>query len=292
MHAPGSLATTDLSNEAEARPRTPLRVLVLQKESRDRDRLVRIISDISPDAKVLALSLGAQAEHALKLYEFDLAFVDCDITDLPGPTILAWATSREKKHVLVLLTDRLSSDWAAVADRVGAYEVMLKPVNDSHVERLIEAHEMLQMELRILIADKHRSHRRVMTDVFERVHFPCTIDQTDSCISAIRICQANPIDIVLVGAELAEADGLEAACRILAAAPDVHVIFTSASSRWTSDLARCHFGLAGYLKQPFHPAQAEFLLHSIYGVWRPYLLNARVGKSQVWSRFESAEQER
>lgn len=288
MHAPGSLAMTDLSNEAEVRPRTPLRVLVLQKESRDRDRLVRIISDISPDAKVLALSSGAQAEHALKLHEFDLAFVDCDITDLPGPTILAWATSREKKHVLVLLTDRLSSDWAAVADRVGAYEVMLKPVNDSHVEHLITAHEMLQMELRVLIADQNRSIRRVMAGVFERVQFPCTIDQTDSYISAIRICQANPIDIIVVGAELADADGVESGCRLLAAAPDVHVIFTSASTLWTAELARDHFGFAGYLKQPFEPAQAEFLLHSIYGIWRPYLLHARIGKPPVWPRFEAA----
>jgi DNA-binding NtrC family response regulator len=291
MPAPASqLASSTRPVDAEPQVRRALRVLVLQKESKDRDRLVRIVSDIVPDAKVLALSSGAQAEHALKLYEFDLAFVDCDITDLPGPTILTWATSREKKHVLVLLTDRLASDWSAVADRVGAYEVMLKPVNDSHVERLVEAQEMLQLPLRILIADKSRSHRRVMTDVFERVHFPCTIDQTDSCISAVRICQANPVDIAVVGSELADEDGLETACRLLAAAPDLNVIFTSASPRWTSDLARCHFGLAGFLKQPFHPAQAEFLLHSIYGIWRPYLLNARVGKSQVWSRFESVEQ--
>lgn len=291
MTAPASqVASNAIPVEVEAQVRRAIRVLVLQKESKDRDRLVRIVSDIVPDAKVLALSSGAQAEHALKLYEFDLAFVDCDIADLPGPTILNWATSREKKHVLVLLTDRLASDWAAVADRVGAYEVMLKPVNDSHVERLVEAQEMLQLPLRILIADKLRSHRRVMTDVFERVHFPCTIDQTDSCISAVRICQANPIDIAVVGAELADEDGLETACRLLAAAPDLNVIFTTASSRWTSDLARCHFGLAGFLKQPFHPPQAEFLLHSIYGIWRPYLLNARVVKSQVWSRFESAEQ--
>src|SRR5829696_8934021 len=157
-----------------------------------------------------------------------------------------------------------------------AYEVMLKPFNESHVENLLKVFWRLNRSADVLLVDRSRTAREIIRDMLERTRFNFRVDETDTGANALRAIKASAFDIVLVDAGVDGGMGAEAACRVARDAPGSKVVLIGGADMRTSRSALTQFDLSGFILKPFDGAVLESALHDVLKLWRPYRLNAQI----------------
>ena len=73
-------------------------------------------------------------------------------------------------------------------------------------------------------------------------------------------------DLVFLDVHMPGVDGLEAAGELLYPRSDVHVVLMSANGDEPVRRAAAHIGVEYFLKKPFRPAEADAILHALYGL--------------------------
>jgi CheY-like chemotaxis protein len=114
-----------------AEPERPLRVLVADSVESDRFSLASILRRINPTIETLEAANGPATERILRDREVDISFIDRRLPGFDGREVRNWATTSEQRSMFVLVSDRLVPTWPEIATRICAYEVMLKPFNES-----------------------------------------------------------------------------------------------------------------------------------------------------------------
>jgi NtrC-family two-component system response regulator AlgB len=111
----------------------------------------------------------------------------------------------------------------------------------------------------ILIVDSNAPNRQSTTRLVESLGYQAV--QTSSIAAAIeRVKGDDPIDFVLLGFELEDANGLEALSKLRKVDPGLAIIMLAADL-WDTRVAeamRC--GAVAYLARPFGPAELRELL--------------------------------
>src|SRR5215207_1678148 len=112
--------------------------------------------------------------------------------------------------MFVLVSERLVPSWPEIATLISAYEVMLKPFNESHVENLLKVFSHIHRRSNVLIVDRARTARKIIREMFGRLPFNVLVDETDTGAHALRAVKATHFDVVLVDAEVDDGMGAEA----------------------------------------------------------------------------------
>ena len=264
--------------EAEA-PR--LRVLVADSAESDRFSIAAMLRRIAPGVEILEAPNGSVAERFLRERDVDIGFIDRRLPGFDGREVQNWSSTTGHKSMFVLVSDRLVPKWSEIATLINAYEVMLKPPNESHVENLIKVYGHLNRRSTVLIVDRSRTGRKLVRDMLERMRFNFLVDETDTGANALRAVAATPFDLVLVDAGVDDGMGAEAACRVARDAPDSKVVLIVGPDMKTSRSALSRFDLAGLILKPFDGAGLESALHDVLKLWRPYRLNAQLRRPPI-----------
>jgi DNA-binding NtrC family response regulator len=244
------------------------RVLVADGSEAQRSSLASMLRRISSKIEVIEASHGENVERVLFEHTIDLSFIDRRLPGFRRDALIG------RCEGLVLVTDGLRPEWSQTAMLVGAYEVMLKPYNESRVEKLLSAFERLRRPTTVLLADRSRTARRMIREMLESTWLDVQIEETDTRATAIRALCTKCFDIAIVDADLDEDMGLEIAYRISKHATAPKVILISSEQHLTHAAAGM-FGLS-LLRKPFAPAALEAAIYGILKLWRPYLLNAQL----------------
>ena len=252
-----------------------LRVLVADSVASDRFALGAILRRIEPTIEILEAPNGAVAERLLRERSVDIGFIDRRLPGFDGREVQNWASTSDNRSMFVLVSDRLVPKWSEIATLINAYEVMLKPFNESHVENLLNVFWRLNRSADVLLVDRSRTARKIIRDMLERTRFNFRVDETDTGANALRAIKASAFDIVLVDAGVDGGMGAEAACRVARDAPGSVVLIGGADMR-TSRSALTQFDLSGFILKPFDGAVLESALHDVLKLWRPYRLNAQM----------------
>jgi DNA-binding NarL/FixJ family response regulator len=253
-----------------------LRVLVADSVASDRFSLGAILRRIEPTIEILEAPNGAVAERLLRERNVDIGFIDRRLPGFDGREVQNWASTSDNRSMFVLVSDRLVPKWSEIATLINAYEVMLKPFNESHVENLLKVFWRLNRSADVLLVDRSRTARKIIRDMLERTRFNFRVDETDTGANALRAVKASAFDIVLVDAGVDGGMGAEAACRVARDAPGSKVVLIGGADMRTSRLALTQFDLSGFILKPFDGAVLESALHDVLKLWRPYRLNAQM----------------
>src|SRR5215204_3319269 len=203
------------------------------------------------DDRDLEAPNGAVAERLLRERNVDIGFIDRRLPGFDGREVQNWASTSDNRSMFVLVSDRLVPKWSEIATLINAYEVMLKPFNESHVENLLKVFWRLNRSADVLLVDRSRTARKIIRDMLERTRFNFRVDETDTGANALRAVKATAFDIVLVDAGVDGGMGAEAACRVARDAPGSKVVLIGG-------------------------AVLESALHDVLKLWRPYRLNAQM----------------
>jgi two-component system, chemotaxis family, chemotaxis protein CheY len=253
-----------------------LRVLVADSVASDRFALGAILRRIEPTIEILEAPNGAVAERLLRERNVDIGFIDRRLPGFDGREVQNWASTSDNRSMFVLVSDRLVPKWSEIATLINAYEVMLKPFNESHVENLLKVFWRLNRSADVLLVDRSRTARKIIRDMLERTRFNFRVDETDTGANAPRAVKASAFDIVLVDAGVDGGMGAEAACRVARDAPGSKVVLIGGADMRTSRSALTQFDLSGFILKPFDGAVLESALHDVLKLWRPYRLNAQM----------------
>ena len=253
-----------------------LRVLVADSVASDRFSLGAVLRRIEPTIEILEAPNGAVAERLLRERNVDIGFIDRRLPGFDGREVQNWASTSDRRSMFVLVSDRLVPKWSEIATLINAYEVMLKPFNESHVENLLKVFWRLNRSADVLIVDRSRTARKIIRDMLERTRFNFRVDETDTGANALRAVKASAFDIVLVDAGVDGGMGAEAACRVARDAPGSKVVLIGGADMRTSRSALTQFDLSGFILKPFDGAVLESALHDVLKLWRPYRLNAQM----------------
>ena len=253
-----------------------LRVLVADSVASDRFALGAILRRIEPTIEILEAPNGAVAERLLRERNVDIGFIDRRLPGFDGREVQNWASTSDRRSMFVLVSDRLVPKWSEIATLINAYEVMLKPFNESHVENLLKVFWRLNRSADVLLVDRSRTARKIIRDMLERTRFNFRVDETDTGANALRAVKASAFDIVLVDAGVDGGMGAEAACRVARDAPGSKVVLIGGADMRTSRSALTQFDLSGFILKPFDGAVLESALHDVLKLWRPYRLNAQM----------------
>ena len=247
----------------------------------DRFSLASILRRIEPTIEVLEAANGPSTERILQHRNVDLSFIDRRLPGFDGREVQNWSSTTDHKSMFVLVSDRLVPKWSEIATLINAYEVMLKPPNESHVENLIKVYAHLNRRSTVLLVDRSRTGRKLVREMLERMRFNFLVDETDTGANALRAVATNPFDIVLVDAGVDDGMGAEAACRVARDAPDSKVVLIVGPDMKTSRSALSRFDLSGLILKPFDGAGLESELHDVLKLWRPYRLNAQLRRTPL-----------
>jgi CheY-like chemotaxis protein len=107
--------------------------------------------------------------------------------------------------------------------------------------------------------------------------FTLDVDNSDSGTHALGLMRGRRYDVAFIDSNFSKGmSGFEIACQARAASPETKlVLMAGANARGAMQVAR-QFGFASFLPKPFYVRDIDFVLHSEFGLRRPYLLNALV----------------
>ena len=278
--ATGSEIPDAVPSLAEAQTPSPakLRVLVADAVDADRMSLGSILRRIQRNVELVEARNGPLAERVLRERNIDIAFIDRRLPGFDGREVQNWSKTGHRS-MFVLISDKLVPRWCEIATLINAYEEMLKPFNESHVENLLKVFTQLHREKRVLVVDKSRTARKIIRDMLEKSSFHFRVDETDTGANALRAVEDAAFDVVLCDSEVDNGMGAEAACRLARVAASTKVMLICGADMKTSRAALTQFDLAGSIAKPFDLPTLESALHDVLKLWRPYRLNAQLRRA-------------
>ncbi|GJE73639.1 Regulator of RpoS [Methylorubrum suomiense] len=256
----------------------PLRaptILVADPDEEARLALVEAVRRTAPDAVVIEAADGLDLGRLLARERIDVLFIDVALPQTNGADIARWHRSSTPQGLIVLVTDMLAPRWSSVATRLGAYEVILKPLGDHHIARVLEAARAIARRIDLLVVDHGRATRTLIRKLLEQSHFSFNILEAAGGREAVRLTERRAVDLAIIEMDLPDYPALEVACRINDRHPEARLLMMGAAMEEGMRRQLATFGASGFLRKPFHFFDVDKAVHESLGLWHPYLINAQ-----------------
>ncbi len=117
--------------------------------------------------------------------------------------------------------------------------------------------------IRVLLADDHDLFRAGMRSLLEKVADVEVVGEAGTGREALTFIEAERPDVVLMDILMPELNGLDAAARVAAKFPEVHVIILSMNSAEEYVLHALRAGAAGYLLKNVTPVELELAIKAV-----------------------------
>lgn len=274
----------DRSARSGPEERRALRVLVADPAAGARLSLTVTLKGFDPTLEIVETTDGDETASALVKGRPDIAFVNVHMESTSGAEAVAIARHQGARPLTILMADGVMKHWVDLSVELDVYEFLKKPFDAGHITALLRNHKRMREPLRLLLVDESDQARGTVRKIFERSRFSFEIDETDAGRHALKLLQLTSYDLALIDMNLTGVDGLETACHAREVAPDTRLLMMSTSSVDTLPTALKHFGVEALLKKPFYIRDVEKVFHTIYGLRRPYLMNALTPEAEAKAR--------
>lgn len=257
-----------------ARVTSSLTILVADPDEETRLALSEAIRRLAPDAVLVEAADGVALNRALSETSIDVLFIDVLLPQTNGADIRGWREAGNPQGLIVLVTDMLAPQWSSIATCIGAYDVMLKPLGDRPITRILDASRILSRSLDLLIVDPGQTTRRLMRKLLGQSHFSFRISEAAGGPEAVRLIERQSLDLAIVEMDLPDYSALEVACRINDRHPAARILMTGRRIEEGVERQLATFGASGFLPKPFQFFDIDKAVHQSFGLWHPYLINA------------------
>lgn len=266
-----------------------LRVLIADETAGTRLNLTIALRSFDPAIEIVEVENGSDAAERIVALKPDIAFVNVKLPGMSGAEAVAIARLQNVKPVTILMSDTVLTRWVALSTELDAYEFLKKPFDPEHVVSMMRAVTRMKQKLRLLLVEDSQVARALIRKVLVNARFDLEVDETDSGRHALKLMQLTKYDLALIDLNMPGIDGFETACQAKDISPETTLLLMSGTRNEKIEGASKHFGVAGFLQKPFYAHHVEDILHDIFGLRRPYLLNV-IGRvhSRVTRKKSSA----
>lgn len=251
-----------------------VRVLLADPSRVTREVVADALKTSKVDLQFVEAETGNEALSALRTQNVDFAFVDVQMSGISGIDAVGQARREGFRPFLVLTAGVVLPNWAMVSTDLFAYEFLKKPLASEDIANALKSHLRMRVPTRILIAESMANTRAVVRKIVSSNRFVTDIDETDNGGHALKMARLKTYDVAIIDIGLNGVSGLETACQMQTQHPRMTVVMTMAGSDPSLAASLRHLGLENVLRKPFFVRDIEVLFHQIYGLRRPYLLNA------------------
>lgn len=249
-------------------------ILVADPDEESRLALVEAVRRRDPDAIVIEATDGVALERSLEAHPVDVLFIDVMLPQTNGADIARWRQTGNPNGLIVLVSDMLAPGWPSIAKRLGAYDVIVKPLGDLSIARVLDASRIIARQLDLLVVDPGPATRTLIRKLLGQSHFTFRILEASRGLEAVRLTERQPIDLAIIEMNLPDYPALEVACRISDRQPGARLLMTGATVEEGVRRRLATFGASGFLKKPFRFFDVDKAVHESFGLWHPYLINA------------------
>jgi DNA-binding NtrC family response regulator len=267
--------TTAVVNARPSAParRSSLRVLIADTSDGTRLDLSIALKGFDPAIEIIEVENGPDAAEQIVALQPDVAFVNVKLPGMSGAEAVAIARLRNVKPITILMSDTVLTRWVALSTELDAYEFLKKPFDPEHVVSMMRAVTRMKDKLRLLLVEDSQTARSLVRKVLTNARFDLEVDETDAGRHALKLMQLTKYDLALIDLNMPGMDGFETACQAKDISPHTTLLLMSGTRNEKIEGASKHFGVAGFLQKPFYAHHVEDILHDIFGLRRPYLLN-------------------
>lgn len=249
-------------------------ILIADADEETRLALVEVIAAIDPNARVTEACDGRELQDAFIGPAPDIVFIDTILPGADAAAIMAWRQMTGAETVVVLVADLLSPHWPNIAQRIDAYDVILKPLSSSSVERVLAATALLRRKLSLLFIEPNLKTRNLAQQVLRQSLFDFSTIEVESGASAVRTARIQSVDLALISFNVKDLPALEVACRINALHPNARIVMVGRSSDMMLPAQLALFGAHAFLPMPFTTSDVDRTVYEVFGLWQPYVLKA------------------
>lgn len=263
---------------AETRPsattvRRSLRVIIADRSSSTQRELISTLKGFDPRIEIILVDNGEEASEKIVALKPDVAFVNVKLSGITGAQAVAVARLEKVKPITIMMSDGVLSDWVELSTELDAYEFLKKPFDPEHVVAMMQSVTRMKQKLRLLLVEDSQTARALIRKVLGNSRFNLDVDETDGGRHALKLMQLTKYDLALIDLNMQGIDGFETACLAREVSPETTLLMMSGTKNEKIEGASKHFGVAGFLQKPFYAHHVEDILHDIFGLRRPYLLN-------------------
>jgi DNA-binding response OmpR family regulator len=123
---------------------------------------------------------------------------------------------RKRATLFGLLSDRLVPRWARVAQAIGAYDVLLKPLRAAQVDNFLAAWNRTCQPANVLLVESSQKTLDVVARLLRQSSFKLNLDFSGTAREALKALVPEFYDIAFVNIALADGSGVETALRVIA----------------------------------------------------------------------------
>ncbi len=164
---------------------------------------------------------GAQALEVIEAQDVDGILTDYRLPKLDGVSLLAETRRRHKAIPLVVMSGYLDADGVERAKRLGALDVLDKPLDLQRLRALLT--EMEDHDRRVLVVEDDPSLAEVIAEGLRREGFePAIVGTRKAAFASHWLARVAVVDL-----ELPDGTGAEVAERLRARDSRVRVVFVS-----------------------------------------------------------------
>lgn len=251
-----------------------MKILIADADEETRLALVEAIAAADPAAQVTEASQGAELRAALAEPAPDILFIDTILPDTDGRMVSAWREGAGARCVVVLVADLLASRWSAVARLLDAYDVLLKPLSPGNVRHVLQAAPVLRRDLSLLLVEPGQRTRDIIRQMLGATAFRFHVTDAADGRAAVKAAKARAFDLAIVGPAIPDMPPSEAACRLDALGTQTRIVMAGAAAEEPSAARLALFGARAYLRMPFDANDLDRTIYGVFGLWRPYLIEA------------------
>lgn len=266
-----------------------LHVMVAEPDTQQRGHLADAVRASVGPVRISEVGDGDEAVKLIRSERPDVLFINVKMSGTSGAEAVVIARQEGIQPLTVLMSDKVLSRWVTLSNELGAYEFLKKPYDETHIAGLMQAVMRMRTPIRALLVEGSETIRALMRKLMRQSRFNLDIEETDSGAHAAKLMRATAYDVALIDLNLGGMDGLETACQVKEVAPGTALVLISALGSEKIETASRHFGFTTFLQKPFYAHHIEDMLHEVFGLRRPYLLNAT---GRVHARSLRMEEER
>lgn len=253
-----------------------------------RTRPVAVVADMSAEVRqavhsvlerfagpidVAEAATGREALHLLLDATPDLAFVNLQLRDLSGAEALAFARAHDVSTLAFLMSSQVQPRWIEIATELNAYDFLRTPFDREHLVALLSNWRRMAEPSSLLLVDDTEASRRHLRGVLANTRFPLALDEAQDTAQALALIERNRYAAALITCTSGDLGWIELAAHARSLSPSTKLILLAATeSPALGEVAR--LGLATILRRPFYAPDFDYHFHTLFGLRRPYLLNA------------------
>lgn len=249
-----------------------IEVLVADRSKEERQSAEQMLSAI-PGVRVHIASDGPEAMNILRTSPIRIAIIDRKLPGFDGSVLTAWRKRMGQDALVVMSSTQLTPGWDELARSIGAYDVLLKPWNEDALSKLMGVYRRMRNPSPVLIVSPSQGVIGAIGTLCKSSRFKLAVKEAESGPMALRVAKLTPIDIAFI--DDAVTSPLDLACELKDADPRIKIFLVGRNCVNLADTVLATFNVLDALPKPFYEEDFDVSLFKGFGLWRPYLLNAK-----------------